>query len=46
MYEDKTLVCKECGISLQSAPLAAERREFLSSPSPTVLFTAASALQR
>jgi len=87
MYEDKTLVCKECGnefvftageqefyaergfqnepsaaspavmparllpavpgsTSLLSALLAAARPRFLSSLSPTVPFTAASALQR
>ena len=80
MYEDKTLVCKECGqefvftageqefyaergfqnepqlartplvapvsTSPQSAQLAAARPRFLSSPSPTVRSTAASASPR
>ena len=50
MYEDKTLVCKECGkefvftaSSLLYVQLAAERPEFLSSRSLIARFTAASA---
>ena len=73
MYEDKTLVCKECGnefvftageqefyaatpasrtreptvrCSPPFAPTAAKRRRFPSVPVRTVLFIAASALQR
>ena len=46
MYEDKTLVCKECG---QEFVFTAGEQEFYarprcpSSPSPIVLFTAATA---
>ena len=48
MYEDKTLVCKECGkefvFTAGEQEFYAER--FPSSPSLTVPSTAASALQR
>ena len=56
MYEDKTLICKECGkefvftagdrCTQQLVHAVAARQRFLSSPKMIVLFIVASALQR